>query len=63
MRDTDRTPEAVDSGTVLLVGTNINKIVDAVTRLLTDEAAYHQQTRAHNPYGDGAYYQSHPWSF
>ena len=53
MRDTTERPEAVDSGTVLLVGTNINKIVDAVTRLLTDEAAYHQMTRAHNPYGDG----------
>lgn len=39
MRDTTERPEAVDSGTVLLVGTNINKIVDAVTRLLTDEAA------------------------
>ena len=53
MRDTTERPEAVDSGTVLLVGTNINKIVDAVTRLLTDETAYHQMTRAHNPYGDG----------
>ncbi|ENB4712739.1 UDP-N-acetylglucosamine 2-epimerase (non-hydrolyzing) [Yersinia enterocolitica] len=53
MRDTTERPEAVDSGTVLLVGTNINKIVDVVTRLLTDETAYHQMTRAHNPYGDG----------
>ncbi|CNI61117.1 non-hydrolyzing UDP-N-acetylglucosamine 2-epimerase [Yersinia vastinensis] len=53
MRDTTERPEAVDSGTVLLVGTNINKIVDAVTRLLTDETAYHQMRRAHNPYGDG----------
>ncbi|WP_392432711.1 non-hydrolyzing UDP-N-acetylglucosamine 2-epimerase [Yersinia sp. HM-2024] len=53
MRDTTERPEAVDSGTVLLVGTNINKIVDAVTRLLADETAYHQMTRAHNPYGDG----------
>ncbi|WP_145531802.1 non-hydrolyzing UDP-N-acetylglucosamine 2-epimerase [Yersinia kristensenii] len=53
MRDTTERPEAVDSGTVLLVGTNINKIVDAVTHLLTDDAAYHQMSRAHNPYGDG----------
>ena len=53
MRDTTERPEAVDAGTVQLVGTDVTKIVDAVTRLLTDENAYHAMSRAHNPYGDG----------
>ncbi|AGO53153.1 hypothetical protein ALQ63_02544 [Serratia plymuthica] len=53
MRDTTERPEAVDAGTVRLVGTNVAKIVDAVTRLLTDEKEYHAMSRAHNPYGDG----------
>nr|WP_302479880.1 UDP-N-acetylglucosamine 2-epimerase (non-hydrolyzing) [Serratia proteamaculans] len=53
MRDTTERPEAVDSGTVRLVGTDVAKIVDAVTRLLTDENEYHAMSRAHNPYGDG----------
>ncbi|WP_174848109.1 non-hydrolyzing UDP-N-acetylglucosamine 2-epimerase [Yersinia artesiana] len=53
MRDTTERPEAVDSGTVLLVGTEIDDIVETVTRLLTDETAYHQMAKAHNPYGDG----------
>ncbi len=53
MRDTTERPEAVDSGTVLLVGTDTDKIVNAVTSLLTDKSAYYHMTRAHNPYGDG----------
>ena len=53
MRDTTERPEAVDSGTVLLVGTDTDKIVNAVTSLLSDESAYYHMTRAHNPYGDG----------
>lgn len=53
MRDTTERPEAVDAGTVQLVGTDVAKIVDAVTQLLTDENAYHAMSRAHNPYGDG----------
>nr|WP_269476109.1 UDP-N-acetylglucosamine 2-epimerase (non-hydrolyzing) [Serratia liquefaciens] len=53
MRDTTERPEAVDSGTVRLVGTDVAKIVDAVNRLLTDENEYHAMSRAHNPYGDG----------
>ncbi|MBP2169196.1 UDP-N-acetylglucosamine 2-epimerase (non-hydrolyzing) [Erwinia toletana] len=53
MRDTTERPEAVDAGTVRLVGTNVEKIVTEVTRLLTDEEAYHRMSRAHNPYGDG----------
>ncbi len=53
MRDTTERPEAVDAGTVRLVGTDVAKIVDEVTRLLTDENEYHAMSRAHNPYGDG----------
>ncbi|HID9897398.1 non-hydrolyzing UDP-N-acetylglucosamine 2-epimerase [Serratia ureilytica] len=53
MRDTTERPEAVDAGTVRLVGTDVAKIVEAVTRLLTDESEYHAMSRAHNPYGDG----------
>lgn len=53
MRDTTERPEAVDAGTVQLVGTDTSKIVEEVTRLLTDENAYHEMSRAHNPYGDG----------
>lgn len=53
MRDTTERPEAVDAGTVRLVGTDVAKIVDEVTRLLTDESEYHAMSRAHNPYGDG----------
>lgn len=53
MRDTTERPEAVDAGTVRLVGTDVAKIVDEVTRLLTDEDEYHAMSRAHNPYGDG----------
>ncbi|CAI2519491.1 MULTISPECIES: non-hydrolyzing UDP-N-acetylglucosamine 2-epimerase [Serratia] len=53
MRDTTERPEAVDAGTVRLVGTDVTKIVDTVTRLLTDESEYQAMSRAHNPYGDG----------
>lgn len=53
MRDTTERPEAVDAGTVHLVGTDVAKIVDAVTRLLTDKNEYLAMCRAHNPYGDG----------
>lgn len=53
MRDTTERPEAVQAGTVKLVGTDRRKIVEAVTRLLTDRAAYDSMARAHNPYGDG----------
>ncbi|MDN8543813.1 UDP-N-acetylglucosamine 2-epimerase (non-hydrolyzing) [Erwinia sp. BC051422] len=53
MRDTTERPEAVDAGTVRLVGTDTQKIVREVTRLLTDEEAYQSMSRAHNPYGDG----------
>ncbi|WP_281547004.1 UDP-N-acetylglucosamine 2-epimerase (non-hydrolyzing) [Pseudoalteromonas sp. PAR1] len=53
MRDTTERPEAVDAGTVKLVGTNIEKITLELNQLLTDEAAYKEMSRAHNPYGDG----------
>lgn len=53
MRETTERPEAVEAGTVRLVGTDVQKIVREATRLLTDEEAYHSMSRAHNPYGDG----------
>ncbi|PHM59704.1 non-hydrolyzing UDP-N-acetylglucosamine 2-epimerase [Xenorhabdus sp. KK7.4] len=53
MRNTTERPEAADAGTVRLVGTKTQTIVDEVTRLLTDDSAYQQMSRAHNPYGDG----------
>ncbi|WP_426575679.1 non-hydrolyzing UDP-N-acetylglucosamine 2-epimerase [Xenorhabdus stockiae] len=53
MRNTTERPEAADAGTVRLVGTKTQTIVDEVTRLLTDNSAYQQMSRAHNPYGDG----------
>ncbi|KGT87802.1 UDP-N-acetylglucosamine 2-epimerase [Erwinia typographi] len=53
MRDTTERPEAVEAGTVKLVGTDVDKIVSETTCLLTDEGAYHSMSRAHNPYGDG----------
>ena len=53
MRDTTERPEAVDAGTVKLVGTNSETITSEVTRLLNDEVAYQQMSFAHNPYGDG----------
>jgi len=53
MRDTTERPEAVEAGTVKLVGTSRETIVAEVRRLLTDEQAYTVMSRAHNPYGDG----------
>lgn len=53
MRDTTERPEAVKAGTVKLVGTDYNQIVDNVEKLLTDDAAYAEMSRANNPYGDG----------
>lgn len=53
MRDTTERPEAVDAGTVKLVGTDYDKIVLEVSNLLNDEASYNQMSRANNPYGDG----------
>ncbi|ELQ6151941.1 UDP-N-acetylglucosamine 2-epimerase (non-hydrolyzing) [Cronobacter turicensis] len=53
MRETTERPEAVEAGTVRLVGTDTQRIVTEVTRLLHDEAAYQAMSHAHNPYGDG----------
>ncbi|WP_372921942.1 non-hydrolyzing UDP-N-acetylglucosamine 2-epimerase [Roseovarius sp.] len=53
MRDTTERPEAVDAGTVKLVGTDTTLIVSEVNALLDDTVAYQQMSRAHNPYGDG----------
>lgn len=53
MRDTTERPEALDAGTVKLVGTDYNKIVDGVSTLLDDEKQYSIMSRANNPYGDG----------
>ncbi|MBN1589438.1 MAG: UDP-N-acetylglucosamine 2-epimerase (non-hydrolyzing) [Pirellulales bacterium] len=53
MRDTTERPEAVEMGTVKLVGTNEQAIVENVTTLLTDEKAYAAMANAVNPYGDG----------
>ncbi|KRA30238.1 UDP-N-acetyl glucosamine 2-epimerase [Rhodanobacter sp. Root627] len=53
MRDTTERPEAVDAGTVILVGTDDKRIIEDVTHLFEDEHAYKQMATAHNPYGDG----------
>jgi len=53
MRDTTERPEAVEAGTVKLVGTDKDKIIEFVTKLLEDNAFYEKMSKAHNPYGDG----------
>ena len=53
MRDTTERPEAVTAGTVKLVGTDYDAIVDGVSTLLDDAEAYSQMSQAVNPYGDG----------
>lgn len=53
MRDTTERPEALASGTVHLVGTDYDKIINEVTTLLENEAAYEEMSKAVNPYGDG----------
>lgn len=53
MRDTTERPEAVDAGTVKLVGTDCNTIIREACHLLDNQEAYLQMSRAHNPYGDG----------
>lgn len=53
MRETTERPEAVTAGTVRLVGTDVERIVGEVTRLLDDDAEYSRMSEAHNPYGDG----------
>lgn len=53
MRDTTERPEALESGTVHLVGTNYDKIIKEVSTLLDDSVAYEKMSKAVNPYGDG----------
>ncbi len=53
MRDTTERPEAVEAGTVKLVGTEVAAITHHLHKLLTDTAAYENMSFAHNPYGDG----------
>ena len=53
MRDTTERPEALEAGTVKLVGTNYDKIVSEVSRLLDDAEYYDTMSKAVNPYGDG----------
>src|SRR5205085_3241203 len=53
LRDTTERPEAVEAGTVKLVGTVCQRIVDETTRLLDDGPAYQRMAQAINPYGDG----------
>jgi len=53
MRDVTERPEAIDAGTVRLVGAKSNLIFSGVSRLLDDENHYFKMSQAHNPYGDG----------
>jgi UDP-N-acetylglucosamine 2-epimerase (non-hydrolysing) len=53
MRDVTERPEAVNAGTVRLVGADHNRIVANATELLENEISYNTMAQAHNPYGDG----------
>ena len=53
MREVTERPEAVEAGTVLLVGADREKIINGVSQLLDNPVAYENMARAHNPYGDG----------
>ena len=53
MRDVTERPEAVDAGTVKMVGTSRDKIRGTVVLVMTDHTVYKAMSRAHNPYGDG----------
>lgn len=53
MRNTTERPEAVEAGTVILVGTSTSEIVKQVNLLLTDSNVYKKMSQAHNPYGNG----------
>ena len=53
MRDTTERPEALEAGTVKLVGTDFNKIVNEVSALLENWECYERMSQAVNPYGDG----------
>ena len=53
MRDTSERPEAIEAGTVILVGTDHKKIVSNTNNLLLDDHQYQKMSKSHNPYGDG----------
>ena len=53
MRDTTERPEAVNAGTVKIVGTDVDRIVREATSLLDNKSIYEAMARSHNPYGDG----------
>jgi UDP-N-acetylglucosamine 2-epimerase (non-hydrolysing) len=53
MRDTTERPEAVDAGTVVLVGTDKQKIINTVSNLIDCNSLYEKMAQAQNPYGDG----------
>jgi UDP-N-acetylglucosamine 2-epimerase (non-hydrolysing) len=53
MRDTTERPEAVEAGTVILVGTAVAKIVSETQELLNNSIKYKSMSSLHNPYGDG----------
>ena len=53
MRDTTERPEALEAGTVKLVGTNYDRIINEVSLLLDDKGYYEKMSKAVNPYGDG----------
>ena len=53
MRDTTERPEAVEAGTVVMIGTKREKIVSSVTELITNSKKYKNMSLSHNPYGDG----------
>ncbi len=53
MRDTTERPEAVDAGTVILVGTDTNKIITETLKLLSNPEKHKEMSKLHNPYGDG----------
>ena len=53
MRDVTERPEAVEAGTVRLVGTDKAEIIQHVEGVMLDSATYQSMSKAHNPYGDG----------
>ena len=53
MRDTTERPEALEAGTVKLVGTDAKKIIEEAEKLINDQYEYEKMSKAHNPYGDG----------
>jgi len=53
MRDTTERPEALEAGTVKLVGTDTQVIIKEAQKLIDDKTEYEKMSKAHNPYGDG----------